>query len=158
MKEPYSLDLRERAVALVDEGASSPEAAEMLGVSDSWVGKMCLRRDRLGHLMPGSPPGRERVLTEADEVELCLLAYDKPDATREELADMLAKRLKVRVSVSTMSRRLIEHGLTRKKRLFTPPKPTAPTSRESATASSVEASSDGPLGSFSSTKPASTSR
>ena len=92
MKEPYSLDLRERAVALVDEGASSPEAAEMLGVSDSWVRKMCLRRDRLGHLMPGSPPGRERVLKEADEVELCLLAYDKPDATLEELADMLAKR------------------------------------------------------------------
>jgi putative transposase len=56
MIEPYSLDLRERAVALLDEGASSPEVAEMLGVSDSWVRKMRLRRDRLGHLMPGSPP------------------------------------------------------------------------------------------------------
>ena len=43
-----------RAVALLDEGASSPEVAEMLGVSDSWVRKMRLRRDALGHLEPGS--------------------------------------------------------------------------------------------------------
>ncbi len=57
MIEPYSLDLRERAVELLDEGASSLEVAELLGVSDSWVRKMRLRRDSLGHLMPGSPPG-----------------------------------------------------------------------------------------------------
>ena len=49
MIEPYSLDLRERSVALLDEGASSLEVAEMLGVSDSWVRKMRLRRDALGH-------------------------------------------------------------------------------------------------------------
>ncbi len=66
MIEPYSLDLRERAVALLDEGASSPEVAEMLGVIDSWVRKMRLRRERLGHLMAGSPPGRERKLTIED--------------------------------------------------------------------------------------------
>lgn len=35
MVEPYSLDLRKRAVALLDEGASSLEVAEMLGVSES---------------------------------------------------------------------------------------------------------------------------
>ena len=121
MHKPYSLDLRERAVALLDEGANSMEIAEMLGVSDSWVRKMRLRRERLGHLKPGSPPGKERtVLIKADEVELCLLVFDKPDATLEELVELVAKRLKVRVSISTMSRRLIELGLTRKKRLSMP--------------------------------------
>ena len=158
MKEPYSLDLRERAVGLLDEGASSPEVAEMLGVSDSWVRKMRLRRDRLGHLMPGSPPGKERILTKDDEVELCILVDDQPDATLEELVELVAKHLKVRVSISTMSRRLIELGLTRKKRLSTPRKPTDPKSSRSANASCVEASSDVPHGFFSSTKPASTCR
>jgi transposase len=55
MSEPYSLDLRERAVAMVDEGANSSEVARALRVSDSWVRKMRLRRERLGHLRPGSP-------------------------------------------------------------------------------------------------------
>ena len=142
MIKPYSLDLRARAVALVDEGASSPEVAEMLGVSDSWVRKMRLRREKLGHLMPGSPPGKARKFRREDEVELCLLVSDKPDATLEELVELAAKRLRVRVSISTMSRRLIELGLTRKKRVSTPPKPTGRRSSKNASGSCVEASSD----------------
>jgi putative transposase len=144
MIEPYSLDLRERAVALLDEGASSLEVAELLGVSDSWVRKMRLRRDALGHLMPGSPPGKERKLTEAHHEGLCLLVFDEPDATLEELVELVAKRLKVRVSIATMSRRLIELGLTRKKRRSTPPRPTDPKSSKSARASCVGASSAAP--------------
>jgi putative transposase len=139
MIEPYSLDLRERAVALLDEGASSPEVAEMLGVSDSWVRKMRLRRERLGHLMPGSPPGRERKLSKEDETELCMLVDEQPDATLEELVEIVAKDLKVRVSIATLSRRLIALGLTRKKRLFTPPRPIAPRSSRNASDSCGEA-------------------
>jgi len=158
MIEPYSLDLRERAVAMMDEGASSLEVAETLGVSDSWVRKMRLRLVRLGHLKPGSPPGKERILTESDEVDLCAMVFDKPDATLEELVELMAKRLKVRVSISTMSRRLIELGLTRKKRLSTPRKPTAPRFSKSVSGSCAEAPSDGPRACFSSTRPASTCR
>lgn len=135
MIHPYSQDLRKRAVALVDEGASSLEAAEALGVSDSWVRKMRLRRDRLGHLMPGSPPGKERILTEAHEERLCGLVFDHPDATLEELAELVHKHLKLRVSIQTLSRRLIELGLTRKKRLFTPRKPTDRRSSKNASGS-----------------------
>lgn len=158
MIEPYSLDLRERAVALLDEGANSPEVAEVLGVSDSWVRKMRLRRDRLGHLMPGSPPGKERKLSVDDVVVLGELVDEQPDATLEELVERMAKRQKVRVSISTLSRRLIELGLTRKKRLSTPPKPIGPRSSRSANGFCAEASSDTPDGSFSSMKPASTCR
>jgi transposase len=158
MIEAYSLDLRERAVALLDEGASSPEVAEMLGVSDSWVRKMRLRRERLGHLMAGSPPGRERKLTIDDQVVLLQLLDEQPDATLEELVERMAKRQKVRVSISTLSRRLIELGLTRKKRLSMPAKPTGPRSGKNANDSCAEASSDGPHGYFSSTRPASTCR
>jgi transposase len=158
MIEPYSLDLRKRAVALLDEGASSPEVAEMLGVSDSWVRKMRLRLERLGHLKPGSPPGRERKLTIDDEVVLRQLVEERPDATLEELAAGMARRLKIRVSISTLSRRLIEQGLTRKKRVSTPARPTSPRSSKSASGFSAEASSGVPEGFSSSTRRASTSR
>jgi transposase len=137
MIEPYSMDLRNRAVAMLDEGASSTEVAEALGVSDSWVRKMRLRRDVLGDLAPGSPPGKPRKLTTDDLVGLYVLVDEQPDVTLEELAVLMAKRLKVRVSISTLSRRLIELGLTRKKRLSTPLKPTGPRSSKSARGSCV---------------------
>jgi transposase len=137
MIEPYSMDLRNRAVAMLDEGASSTEVAEALGVSDSWVRKMRLRRDVLGDLAPGSPPGKPRKLTTDDMVGLYILVEEQPDVTLEELAVLMAKRMKVRVSISTLSRRLIELGLTRKKRLSTPPKPTGPRSSKSARGSCV---------------------
>jgi transposase len=154
----YSLDLRERAVALLDEGASSPEVAELLGVSESWARKMRLRRDRLGHLRPSVPPGKERVLTKDDESVLRSLVDERPDATLEEYVEMAAKRLKVRVSISTMSRRLIELGLTRKKRLCTPPRRTGQRSSKSANASCVAMLSSEPDGWSSSTRRASTCR
>jgi putative transposase len=137
MIEPYSMDLRNRAVAMLDEGASSTEVAEALGVSDSWVRKMRLRRDVLGDLAPGSPPGKPRKLTTDDLVGLYLFVDEQPDLTLEELAVLMARRLKVRVSISTLSRRLIELGLTRKKRLSTPLKPTGPRSSKSARGSCV---------------------
>ena len=158
MIEPYSLDLRERAVTLLDEGASSLEVAELLGVSDSWVRKMRLRRDARGHLAPGSPPGKERLLTEDDEAELCQLVLNKPDATLEELAELLAKHVGVRASISTLSRRLIEMGLSRKKRVFTRRRPSAPRSSRSASSSCAEASSVEPRVWSSSTRRASTCR
>jgi putative transposase len=158
MFRPYSLDLRERAVALLDEGATSLEAADVLGVSDSWVRKMRLRREALGHLIPGSPPGKDRLLSEEQEQQLCNLVFEQPDATLEELVVLIAKRMKVSASISTVSRRLIEMGMSRKKRVSTQPRRTAPRSNESASASSVEGSSAGPHGCSSSTKRASTSR
>ncbi len=96
--------------------------------------------------MPGSPPGRERKLTVDDVVVLGELCDEQPDATLEELVELVAKRLRVRVSIATMSRRLIELGLTRKKRVSTPAKPTGPRSSVSASDSCAAGSSAGPPG------------
>jgi transposase len=70
-------------------------------------------------------------------VGLYVFVNEQPDVTLEELAVLMATRLKVRVSISTLSRRLIELGLTRKKRVSTPPKPTGPRSSKSARGSCV---------------------
>jgi transposase len=158
MFHPYSLDLRERAVALLDEGATSLEVADRLCVSDSWVRKMRLRREALGHLIPGSPPGKARLLSEEQEEQLCLLVFEQPDATLEELVVLMAKRMKVHASISTVSRRLIEMGMSRKKRVSTRPKRTVRRSNASASASFVEGSSAAPHDCSSSTKRGSISR
>jgi transposase len=142
MIKAYSIDLRERAVALLDEGATSLEVAELLDVSDSWVRKMRLRRAALGHLMPGSPPGKERKLSPEQEDALLFMVLDQPDVTLEELVALVWKRLKVQISVPTISRRLIAMGMTRKKRASMPPKPTGRRSGENAKASSVDTSSE----------------
>ena len=156
--KPYSVDLRERAVALLDDGVSSIEVAEILGVSDSWVRKMRLRRDALGHLEPGVPPGKERMLSEAQEKQLCYLALDVPDATVEELQEAAVRRMNVRMSISTISRRLIEMGMTRKKSASWRPKPNAQRSNARESGSTDGASSPTPDGCFSSTRRASTCR
>lgn len=158
MIKAYSIDLRERAVALLDEGATSLEVAERLDVSDSWVRKMRLRRAALGHLMPSSLPGKERKLSPEQEDALLFMVLDQPDATLEELVALVAKRLKVQVSVPTISRRLIAMGMTRKKRASMPARPTDPRSSESGKASSVATSSETRHGWSSSTKRGSTSR
>jgi hypothetical protein len=51
--------------------------------------------------LPDSPPGKGRILTEAHHERLCQLVFDEPDVTLEELAGLVAKHLKVRVSIST---------------------------------------------------------
>jgi transposase len=137
MISPYSMDFRSRAVAMLDAGASSTEVAKRLGVSDSWVRKMRLRRDVLGDLAPGSPPGKPLKLSADELVELYQLVAEQPDATLEELALLMAKRMKVFVSISTLSRRLIEFGLTRKKSPSTRAKPTGRRSKKSARGSSA---------------------
>ena len=158
MIKAYSIDLRERAVALLDDGENSIEVAERLGVSDSWVRKMRLRLEALGHLQPGVPPGREPMLSESQRERLCCLALDMPDATLEELQAAAMHRMNVRMSISTISRRLIEMGMTRKKRASSPPRPSDPRSSGIATGSTDEPSSQERDGSFSSTKQASTCR
>ena len=60
MTRPYSLDLRERAIARVELGETTREVAEALGVSASCVSKWtCLKR-RTGSLAPGKLGGHKK--------------------------------------------------------------------------------------------------
>jgi transposase len=131
------MDLRERALALLERGKSSIEVGEQLDVSDSWVRKIRLRLAILGEVAPGTPPGKPRKLTEKQEEKLCLLSLEHPDATLAELADLAKRRMAVSLSISTISRRLIEMGMTRKKRASMRRKRSGTTSCESANPSTT---------------------
>jgi transposase len=131
------MDLRERALALLERGKSSIEVGEQLDVSDSWVRKIRLRLAVLGEVAPRTPPGKPRKLTEKQEEKLCLLSLENPDATLAELADLARRRMAVSLSISTISRRLIEMGMTRKKRASMRRKRSGPTSYQSASPSTT---------------------
>ena len=60
MTNPYSLDLRERAVSLHEMGWSIREVAETLGISASCVSKWTSLKRRTGSLAPGQMGGHKK--------------------------------------------------------------------------------------------------
>jgi transposase len=150
--KPYSLDLRERVIAALDEGQSSPKVAAQFRVSESFVRKLRIRRRKLGHFRWFPPPGRKRLLRERDEERLCLLALAHADATISELRELAATKLGLKMSLTLVGRLLRRMGMTRKKSPSGRPRWTAPMSKRSATASGVVGHSGAPNGSSSSTK------
>jgi transposase len=113
----YSLDLRERVVAAVDQGDFSQSMiAELLHVSVSWIKKLLHQRRQLGHIMPlahggGNPPLLDAKRRAALRREL----KRHSDATLEELRQKVLGVKGKPVSIPTMSRVLADLGLSRKK-------------------------------------------
>lgn len=85
---PYSLDLRARVAAAVDEHEDSqPEIARRFRVSPSFITRLLRRRRQTGSVAPephggGHPPA----LDHAGREKLRQLVREQPDATLEELA------------------------------------------------------------------------
>ena len=69
MTRPYSIDLRERAVALVEAGMTIREAAEALNISPSCVPKWRALRQRTGSLSPGKIGGHKKRTLSGDLAE-----------------------------------------------------------------------------------------
>ena len=114
----YSVDLRQRVLALVD-AAELPRAAiaELLGVSRRWMDKMIAQRRRLGHVVPlGHAGGAVAKLDAAGREELRAAWAARPDASLAELAAALVAMGAPAVSVPTVHRALAAMNLTRKKR------------------------------------------
>ena len=101
MAKPYSEDLRRRAVDMVEDGATIPEAAERCGFSISSVGRFVkLHRDTDGVSSAKFGGYKDFALAEHEELVRELVA-DQPDITLAELAARLAKK-KVTVGKSSV--------------------------------------------------------
>jgi transposase len=112
---PFSLDLRERVAAAVDEGAMSQrEIARTFRVSLSFVSRLLKRRRERGTISPAPHGGGPSpVLGVADRLRLRRLVAERNDATLEELRD----RGGFTCSLTTIWRALRRMGLTRKKKV-----------------------------------------
>jgi transposase len=83
---PYSVDLRERVAAAIDDGQSQRQVARRFRVSVSFVTRLIQRRRQAGTLAPKPHGGgRQRALNFSQRVRLAKLISEQPDATLKEL-------------------------------------------------------------------------
>ena len=111
----YSLDLRERVVATVKEGAKQPEVAERFKVSLSSVERY-LRLDREGELRAKSPPGRPASISTGAYGALAVQVAEHNDASLKEHCERWREEQGTSVSVYAMCRALRRAELPRRKR------------------------------------------
>ena len=122
MPHAKSQDLRDRVIALRDQGHATSAVAELMGVSRSWVRRVMQVRRETGRTA-ALPRGGWRY-QKVDPERLAELAREQPDATAKELH----ARLGSICSVSAVDEALRRLGLTYKKRRSTPPSRTGPMS------------------------------
>ena len=114
MGKPYSDDLRARAIAIVEGGASRHEVAALLEVAPSSVIKW-LRRWRDDKNSAAKPTGGSISPLEKHTGWLLMLVAEHPDMTLDEAVALMRKR-RIAGSRSALSRFFIRHKITFKKK------------------------------------------
>jgi transposase len=92
MARPYSIDLRERVVAAVANGATCREAAALFDVAVSSVVKWASRKRSTGSAAAKPMGGRRFHKLEAERDWIMARIAEKSDVTMRELAAELAER------------------------------------------------------------------
>ena len=114
---PYSMDLRERVAAAIDQGESQRQVARRFGVSLSFVTRLIQRRREAGTLAPKPHGGgRQPALDFPKWVRLARLISEQPDATLKELK----QRGGFTCTLTTLWRTLRRFSLTYKKKSLHP--------------------------------------
>lgn len=116
MGKPHPVELRERAVRLVEQGHTHSASARRLCVSIKFVNDMVRLKRETGSLAPKRQgnPGRGKLTGVTEWVQTRLTA--RPDLTIDELAAELAAAHGLAVHRSSVGRLLHRLGLSHKKR------------------------------------------
>jgi transposase len=114
MTRPYSNDLRERAVALVESGRSRHQVAKLFRVGVSSVIRWCERQRASGSCAAKPMGGRRRVVLLAERDWLLARLSVAPDLTVRGLQRELRER-GLKVSYGAVWAFLAAEGLTFKK-------------------------------------------
>ena len=127
MGNPLSLDLRERIVAVVDEGLSRRQAAARFSISPTTAIRWCQRKAS-GKLAPARQGGDRRSHRIEAHADLILAAVAAaPDVTLEELRAKLIDAHGACFGLTTIWRFFDRRGITYKKRPRMPPSSSVPT-------------------------------
>lgn len=128
MTRPYSEDLRERIVRVVEAGTSRNVAAKQFSVSISFVVKLMQRWKQRGTIKADKYGGwrKPKLAPHGDRIRA--LVAENCDITIDELRAALAAE-GIEAKRSTLGDFLLTQGLTRKKRRPTPPNRSARTSQ-----------------------------
>ncbi len=108
------MEVRLRVMAAVDEGrGSQAEVARMFGVSDRFIRRLLVLREKTGSLEPSrAPRGPAPKIAGRLEAKLERLVDEKPDRTLEQFRD----RLGVDASLTSVWRALRRLDVTFKKK------------------------------------------
>lgn len=115
MAKGYSKDLRERAVAMCEEGDSRREVARVLDLAPSTAVRWLDRWITTGTVEAKPGTGYSRSPLRAHAQWLLDLVAKEPDLTLAEIRDRLAREKKLSVAVSSVWRFFDRHEITFKK-------------------------------------------
>lgn len=115
MAKGYSKDLRERAIAMVEEGDSRREVARVLDLAPSTAVRWLDRWITTGTVEAKPGTGHSRSPLQAHAQWLLDVVAKEPDLTLEEIRDRLAREKKLAVAVSSVWRFFDRHEITFKK-------------------------------------------
>jgi transposase len=123
--KPYPLELRQCIVEAVDQQYDTiEEIATMFGVTERYVYKLLKLRKEIGDLKPQPHRGgAEPKVNERHLLKLAELIAEFPDATLEELRELLRRRCRISVCPNTVWRALQQIDFTLKKRAAVRVKP-----------------------------------
>jgi len=123
MPAPYSIDLREKVINVLEMGAKQTSVAEQFLVSDGFISKLwsqyqktnCLKPKKMGgHVKPKVNPKGEK------HIEVWI--ENDPSLTLNELCEKYKNTFNIVMSESSMRRALKRMGMSYKKKHFRIPK------------------------------------
>jgi putative transposase len=116
MAAPFSIDMRERIVSVVDGGVSRRSAAARFLMSHSAAIKIVRRARETGSVAPAKIGGYRKPKLSAHEETLRAIVAEKPDRTLADIQAELLRLLDLKVGQSTIHDHLYRIGLRFKKR------------------------------------------
>ncbi len=120
MAKGYSKDLRERAIAMVEEGDSRREVARVLDLAPSTAVRWLDRWITTGTVEAKPGTGHSRSPLEKHKQWLLALVAAQPDLTLEEIRARLRAEKRQKAGIGSIWRFYDRHEITFKK-LCTPP-------------------------------------
>lgn len=112
----YSTDLRERAIESVESGECNiPEAARRYKVSEPSLERWLVRHRKTGTCAPLPHAGGPARKLASAEAAIRAAVKAQPDATLQELCELVEKETKIKSAPSMMQRELVRLKLPRKK-------------------------------------------
>lgn len=114
MGKPYSMDLRERVIAVIEGGMSTRQAAARFSIGIATAGTWARLKRAKGSVL------------DAHTDFICGLIAEAPDITLEEIAERLAGERSVKVVSTAVWKFLDRRDMTHKKRPLTRANRSAP--------------------------------
>ena len=117
----YSIDLRKRVIESVESGECNiPEAGRRYKVSEPTIERWLARQRKTGDCAPLPYAGGPSRKLASAEAAIRAAVKAQPDATLQELCELVEKETKIQSNSSMMYRELVRLKLPRKKSRSTP--------------------------------------